>query len=123
MRSVSKNHFWNSNLRSSVHEGDVYLPGLPDFSWHNIPKRGKIYHIAKALPNGHKIYQITLNIQNYQKMVYKHFPFYVRPSKIYPNWDFWLKNKTSGNPATYSRSIPRSQSFGKRSLSQGCQIF
>jgi hypothetical protein len=21
-----------------------------------------------------------------------------RPSKIYPNWNFWLENKTSGNP-------------------------
>jgi hypothetical protein len=23
-----------------------------------------------------------------------------RPSKIYPNWDFWSENKPSGNPAT-----------------------
>jgi hypothetical protein len=22
----------------------------------------------------------------------------LRPSKIYPNWDFWFENKTSGNP-------------------------
>jgi hypothetical protein len=22
-----------------------------------------------------------------------------RPSKIYPNWDFWFENKPSGNPA------------------------
>jgi hypothetical protein len=29
--------------------------GLPDFSWHNIPKRGKIYQITTTLPNGHKI--------------------------------------------------------------------
>jgi hypothetical protein len=21
-----------------------------------------------------------------------------RPSKIYPNWDFWFENKPSGNP-------------------------
>jgi hypothetical protein len=27
--------------------------GLPDFSCHNIPKRGKIYHIATKLPKGH----------------------------------------------------------------------
>jgi NADH:ubiquinone oxidoreductase subunit len=25
-----------------------------------------------------------------------------RPSKIYPNWDFWLENKPSGNPAAIS---------------------
>jgi hypothetical protein len=30
--------------------------GLPDFSWHNIPKRGKIYQIITPLPNDHKIY-------------------------------------------------------------------
>jgi hypothetical protein len=29
----------------------MYAPGLPDFSWYNIPKRGKI-------PNNHKIYQM-----------------------------------------------------------------
>jgi hypothetical protein len=34
--------------------------------------------------NGHKIYQ--------------HFLIYVRPSKIYPNWDFGFENKPSGNP-------------------------
>jgi hypothetical protein len=37
------------------------------------------------IPNGHKIYQ--------------HFSIYVRPSKIYPNWNFWFENKPSGNPA------------------------
>jgi hypothetical protein len=24
--------------------------------------------------------------------------FIARPSKIYPNWDFWFENKPSGNP-------------------------
>jgi hypothetical protein len=24
--------------------------------------------------------------------------FLARPSKIYPNWDFWFENKPSGNP-------------------------
>jgi hypothetical protein len=33
--------------------------GLPDFSQHNIPKRGKIYQNAAKLPNGHKIYQMA----------------------------------------------------------------
>jgi hypothetical protein len=30
------------------------------FFWHNIPKRGKIYQITATLPNGHKIYQMTV---------------------------------------------------------------
>jgi hypothetical protein len=29
-------------------------PGLPDFSWHKIPKSGKIYQIATKLPHCHK---------------------------------------------------------------------
>jgi hypothetical protein len=29
------------------------FPGLPDFSWYNMPKRGK------TIPNTHKIYQIV----------------------------------------------------------------
>jgi hypothetical protein len=51
-------------------------PGLPDFSWHNIPKRGKIYLIATKLPNGHKIYQ--------------HFSFQ-DPPKVKKLWFFGLK--------------------------------
>jgi hypothetical protein len=37
----------------------------------------------ESIPNGHEMY--------------KHFPIYVRPSKINPNWDFWFENKPSGN--------------------------
>jgi hypothetical protein len=44
---------------------------------------------SENIPNGHKIYQ--------------HFPIYVRPSKIYPNCDFWFENKPSGNPASKVR--------------------
>jgi hypothetical protein len=63
--------------------------GLPDFCRHNIPKRGKIYQIT-TLPNGHKIYPITLKYTSLSIL---------RPSKIYQNWDFWFENKPSGNPA------------------------
>jgi hypothetical protein len=33
---------------------------VPDFSWHDIPKRGEIYQIAMKLPNGHKIFQMAI---------------------------------------------------------------
>jgi hypothetical protein len=41
-----------------------------------------------------------------------------RPSKIYPNWDFWFENKTSGNPDRgptfcFSKHYPQ-KSFGKK---------
>jgi hypothetical protein len=26
-----------------------------------------------------------------------------RPSKLYPNWEFWSKNKPSGNPDTHTK--------------------
>jgi hypothetical protein len=44
-------------------------PGLSDFSWYNIPKRGKIYQISIKYtkwpynrPNGHKIEHLPLQI-------------------------------------------------------------
>jgi hypothetical protein len=36
-------------------------PGLPDFSWYNIPKREKyIYQITKKLPIVQKVYQMAV---------------------------------------------------------------
>jgi hypothetical protein len=75
-------------------------PGLPDSSWHYLPKRGKIYQITTTLPNCHKIYQMTVAYFKWPKNI----PAFsiLRPSKIYPNWDFWFENKPSGNPARHS---------------------
>jgi hypothetical protein len=71
--------------------------GLPDFSWRNIPKRGKIYQIATILRNGHKLYQMTVK---YSQCPYNILAFFIlRPHKIYPYWEFWFENKPSGNPA------------------------
>jgi hypothetical protein len=33
----------------------MVVTGLPDFSWYNIPKRGKIYQITIKIPNGKKL--------------------------------------------------------------------
>jgi hypothetical protein len=38
--------------------------GLPDFSQHNIPKRGKMYQITIKLPNGRYIFQMGIKISN-----------------------------------------------------------
>jgi hypothetical protein len=32
--------------------------GLPDFSWHTIPKQWQRYQLIKTLPNDHKIYRM-----------------------------------------------------------------
>jgi hypothetical protein len=33
---------------------------LPDFSWHNIPKREKYSKLPQIIPNVHKIYQMPV---------------------------------------------------------------
>jgi hypothetical protein len=34
--------------------------GLPDFSWHNIPKREKYTKCPQNIPNGHKIFPMAV---------------------------------------------------------------
>jgi hypothetical protein len=45
----------------------------------HIPNVSKI-----GIPNEHKIHMSTFSN--------------LRPSKFFPNWDFWFENKPSGNP-------------------------
>jgi hypothetical protein len=61
--------------------------------------RGKCTKWTQNVPIGHKISQISVNIQNGPKL-YQQFPIYVRPSKICPNLDFGFEKKPSGNPAS-----------------------
>jgi hypothetical protein len=53
----------------------------------------KLPNDHKILSNGHNIFQICVK--------YVGIPTFsiLRPSKIYPNWDFWFENIPSGNPA------------------------
>jgi hypothetical protein len=37
-----------------------WRPGLPDFSLHNIPKRGKYTKVAQTYQNGHKMHQMDV---------------------------------------------------------------
>jgi hypothetical protein len=72
--------------------------GLPDFSLYNIPNKrgGGIYQIAIKYPKWPQ------NIQNGCKIDHKicQHRRIARPSKIYPNLDFWYENVPSGNPET-----------------------
>jgi hypothetical protein len=61
---------------------------LPDFSWYNKTKMGKMYQ------TDHKIYQKA--IKNIHQMVINYST--PRLSKVYHNWIFWFKNIPSGNP-------------------------
>jgi hypothetical protein len=44
--------------------------------------------MGKNTPNNHQIYQMSIKYTNI---------FDARPSKIYPNLDFWFENTPSGN--------------------------
>jgi hypothetical protein len=88
--------------------------GLPDFSWHKVPKWRKIYRIITTLPNDLKIYQMTVKYSKRPKLL----TFSIaRPSKIYPNWDFWVENIPSGNPGMNGDWHQRQISFGLFHLS------
>jgi hypothetical protein len=43
-----------------------------------------------------------------------------RPSKIYPNLDFWFENKPSGNPASHPRNWGKN-SGEKNDLENPCK--
>jgi hypothetical protein len=34
--------------------------GLPDFSWYNLPTRRKMYQLPQNIPNGHKLYKMSI---------------------------------------------------------------
>jgi hypothetical protein len=101
---ILQKHFPRRFTTSSPQRVSMCASGLPDSSWHNIPKRGKIYQISTKLLNDLKIYPTGII---YSKWALNTPKFsIVRPSKIYPNWDFWFENIPSGNPAC-AREIPR----------------
>jgi hypothetical protein len=69
-------------------------PGLPEFSWHNIPKGGKytklpqhIPIVYKIIPNGRKIYQMSVKYTNI---------FHCKTHQNLPIFDFWFENIPSG---------------------------
>jgi hypothetical protein len=84
--------------------------GLPDFSCYKIPKREKIHQITikctkwpQNIPNGHKIYQMATKYTKWPQNRpngHENIPTSIiaRPSKIYPNWDFWFEKKAIWQP-------------------------
>jgi hypothetical protein len=76
----------------------ILKPGLPDFSWHNIPKLGEICQIANKLQNGHTMYQLAEMYYNWPKNIITNL-FHSKALQNDPIWDFWFENIPSGNPA------------------------
>jgi hypothetical protein len=82
---------------------------LPNFSWHNIPKLGEIHQISTKYPKGKTMYEMA---EIYSKWSKNAPAFSVpRPSKIYPNWDFWFEDIPSGNPGGLERLY-----FGEKNI-------
>jgi hypothetical protein len=61
---------------------EMFMRGLPDFSWHNLCTK-----TGKNVPNYHNINKWPYNISYYHN---KYIPTFskLRPSKNYPNWAF-----------------------------------
>jgi hypothetical protein len=78
---------------------------LPDFSWSKHSKTEKIYQFTINCTKRlyiHKLYQMAVK---YSKLSSNVTIFSIpRPSKFYPNWDFWFENKSSGNPGRNFRA-------------------
>jgi hypothetical protein len=62
----------------------------------NVPNQRKMHQnrtkctkSTQNAPNDHKIFRTAIKISTFS---------YLRPSKIYPNRDFWFEDKPSGNP-------------------------
>jgi hypothetical protein len=71
--------------------------GLPDLSWHNIPKWGKMYQIATKLPDFHKIFQMDVIYISNGHRIYRLFSFQ-GPPKFTKICIFWFEYIPSGNP-------------------------
>jgi hypothetical protein len=89
-----------NKLRSIVKPVETFHglnPGLPDFSSCIKPKPEKCTKGTQIVPNGHKISQMAVKYSKWPQNISTFSN--LRPSKRYPNWDFWFENKPSGNPA------------------------
>jgi hypothetical protein len=78
--------------------------GLPDISWCNMPKFGKIYQIAIGI----------MHIPNCNRM-YQHYPV-LGPSKYTKIEIFWFENLPSGNPKAQTKMSTLSTTDSNSSL-------
>jgi hypothetical protein len=92
---------WQKSQKSVI---ITSTPGLTDFSWCNIPKRGKNYPTTTKYTKWPRIsYQMVVNYSKWpQNIPTLSFP---RHSKVYPNRFFCIKIIPSGNPVLHP--LPR----------------
>jgi hypothetical protein len=84
-----------NNLKSQITLCPMFkgsLPGLPNFSWHNIPKLEMQTKWPRHIPNSRKIYQMVLQYSKWPYII----PIFFIPRLS--NSDFWYVTILSGNP-------------------------
>jgi hypothetical protein len=65
------NHYYHSSFPQSTGVARFFLV--------------QTYQKREKYTNDHILYRTAIMCRK----IYQHFPFQGRPSKIYPNWDFW----------------------------------
>jgi hypothetical protein len=73
-------------FKSNVQLGCQIFLGTTNPNGKKLPNGQKIYHMAINVPNGSEIDQMVAKTTN------------IRHSEIYPSWDFWFENMSSGDP-------------------------
>jgi hypothetical protein len=82
-------------------QSDSMYTRVARFSLVQHTKNGKIYQITTNIPNSNKMYQMAVK----QDITYEHITIssIARPFNIYPNLDFLFENIPSGNPVLHTR--------------------
>jgi hypothetical protein len=74
-------------------------PGLPDFSWHNTPKRDTYTKIPQNIPNGNKMCCVNGRKIDHQMATKYTNIFHCKALQNLPKLGLMIENMPSCNPA------------------------
>jgi hypothetical protein len=80
---------------SSQNDQAELTAGLPDISWYNLPKRGKIYQMTTVLPNSQKYTKTAVKYSKWPKYT---SIFHSKGLKNKHKLGFWQPWLTGQNP-------------------------
>jgi aspartate/tyrosine/aromatic aminotransferase len=102
---IGEREKWMTALETSAVQGCQIFLG----TW--CQNRIKCTKWIQNVPNSHKISQISIKFSKWSWNTY--INIFQSKALQNPNWDFWFKNKPSGNPGAVNVLI----------YVQGCQIY